>query len=243
MGRDPAQDRLNDLAPGSRNGNSRSGRWVSVALARPAAGGFDDPVVVSVFDGEFAPLDDAEPIDVNGGTFRTVQIGAWQALATNALPTLLAEGAVPVALLADVMSAARITTNGTDVSVVLDSVPDGFEIIVPPQALGDDTTPRRTLASRTNMLVINEVSDWIDPLLYAAGTGTDIQRLEFGESIGWTGTTNERIPLTFLVWSPEPGTLLEITTTDPDRPIADLVALAEQTEAAPIADWESAYPD
>ena len=92
------------------------------------------------------------------------------------------------------------------------------------------------------MLAINEVSDWIDPLLYAAATGTDIIRTTVGDTPAWTGTTSERIPLRYLVWSPEPGVVLEITTTDGNRPVEDLVALAEQTTAIPVADWEAKYP-
>lgn len=35
----------------------RSGRWVSTAIGRVSADGVDDPIVASVFDGTFAPLD------------------------------------------------------------------------------------------------------------------------------------------------------------------------------------------
>ena len=236
-------DWLDDLGPAFRAGNGRSGRWVSTALAVPVAGGYDDPIQVSVFDGEYNRRGDADTIEIDGQTFETVQVGAWQQLMTTTTPTLVVNGAVPLDRLAEVMSAARITTNGNDFSVALDSVPDGYEVLVAPQVLGDDTQLRRTLASQTAELAINEVSDWVDPLLYASGTGTDIERVAVNGATAWTGMTNERFPLTFLVWSPEPGILLEITTTDDNRPITDLVALAERTQALPIDAWNVRYPE
>lgn len=233
---------LTDLAPAMRDGDLRSGRWISTAIARTSANGYDDPILLSVFDGEYAALRDAETIDVDGQTYRAVQIGTWQALASDSSPTVMAEGAVELQELADAIAAAAITTNGPDFSILLATLPDGYDVIIAPQALGDDATPRRTLASQSNMLTINEVSDWIDPLLYAASTGTDITRHTVAGAPAWTGTTNERIPLTFLVWSPQPGVVFEITTTDNDRPVEDLVALAEQTTAISVADWDAAYP-
>jgi len=92
-------------------------------------------------------------------------------------------------------------------------------------------------------LAINEVSDWVDPLLYAAGTATDITRRTVGDTTAWSGTTSERTPLTVLAWSPQPGVVLEVTTIDNDRPLDDLVALAEATSAIPLADWETKYTD
>jgi hypothetical protein len=234
---------LGDLGPAFREGNARSGRWVSTALAVPVDGGYDNPIQVSVFDGEYNGRSDAEPIEIDGQTFETVQVGAWQQLMTTTTPTLVVNGAVPLDRLTEVMSAARITTNGEDISVVLDSIPDGYQVIVAPQVLGDDTRLRRTLASQTAELAINEVSDWVDPLLYASGTGTDIERLAVNGAPAWAGRSNERFPLTFLVWSPEPGILLEITTTDDNRPSSDLVALAERTESVPIDAWNERYPE
>jgi len=234
---------LDDLGPAFRDGNGRSGRWVSTALAVPVDGGYDESIQVSVFDGEYNGRGDAESIEIDGVTFETVQVGAWQQLTSTTTPTLVVSGAVPLDRLNEVMSAARITTNGEDISVMLDSIPNGYQVIVGPQVLGNDTKLRRTLASQTGKLAINEVSDWVDPLLYASGTGTDIERLAVNGSPAWTGVTNERFPLTFLVWSPEPGILLEITTTDDNRPITDLVALAERTEAVPIDAWNERYPE
>ena len=236
-------DWLDDLGPAFRESGGRSGRWVSTALAVPVDGGYDNPIQVSAFDGEYNGRSDTETIEIDGQTFETVQVGAWQQLMTTTTPTLVVNGAVPLDQLTEVMSAARITTDGEDISVVIDSIPDGYEVIVAPQVLGNDTKLRRTLASQTAELAINEVSDWVDPLLYASGTGTDVERLTVNGSPAWTGTTNERFPLTFLVWSPEPGILLEITTTDDNRSITDLVALAERTEAIPVDAWNERYPE
>lgn len=238
-----APDWLDDLGPAFRDGNGRSGRWVSTALAVPVDGGYDDPIQVSVFDGAHNGRSDAETIEVDGQTFETVQVGAWRQLMTTTTPTIVVGGAIPLDRLTEVMSAARITTNGEDISVVLDSIPPGYQVIVAPQVLGNDTKLRRTLASQTAELAINEVSDWVDPLLYASGTGTDIERVDVNGSPAWTGMTNERFPLAFLVWSPEPGILLEITTTDENRSITDLVALAEQTEAVSVDTWNERYPE
>lgn len=233
---------ITDLQAAMRDGAPRSGRWVTTVIARPSTDGFDDPIQVSAFDGEYNSLRGTETIELNGQTFESIQIGAWQALLTDSSPTLIAEGAVELTELADVLSNASITTNGPDFSVALDEIPDGYEVIVTPRLLGESVLPRRVLASQSNMLAINEVSDWIDPLLYASGTGTDISRRTVGDITAWTGTSSDRVPLTFLVWSPQPGVLLEITTTDNDRSIEDLIALAEQTTVIPIADWEEKYP-
>lgn len=93
-------------------------------------------------------------------------------------------------------------------------------------------------------LAINEVSDWGDPLLYAASTGADLTRHDLGSMTGWSGTTtaNPHGPITFLVWSPQPGVLLEIDSTNSARSIAGLAELATKTTVIPANEGDVLYP-
>jgi hypothetical protein len=66
----------------------------------------------------------------------------------------------------------------------------------------------------------------------------DHRSVAVGELTGWTGLTNFNRygPMTFLVWSPESGVVLEIVTTDPDRAVDDLVELALLTRVVEAAE-------
>ena len=93
-------------------------------------------------------------------------------------------------------------------------------------------------------LAINEVSEWADPLLYAASTGADITGYALDTTTGWSGTSTSSPygTITFVVWSPRPGVLLEIASTDPGRSIDDLVQLANDTSVIPATEWDDTYP-
>lgn len=54
-----------------------------------------------------------------------------------------------------------------------------------------------------------------------------------------SGTTGEA--LRFLMFSPRPGVVIDITTTDADRTIGDLVELARGVEVVPVERWESIH--
>ena len=105
---------------------------------------------------------------------------------------------------------------------------------------------RPTVASsESNHYGINEISDWTDPVLAAAGSGAEITAvgLDADGTVGWTGrmTFHPYGPLRFLVWSPRPGVVFEITTDDMDRSVDDLVDVAAATSAIGIDEWERIY--
>jgi hypothetical protein len=237
-------DWLGDLGPGRRTGGQRTGRWVATAIGIPTADGFADPIAIAAFDGSWSTLDAAAPVVLGGTTYRTVTIGDWRALATTDEPTLVAHGEVAIDLLRDVLAASRLVTSGADITVALDRVPPGYQPVVAPHQLADDVVVRRTLAEGGGRLAINEVSDWVDPALYAASTGADIARQDIGGLTGWSGmtTSGSSGAITFLVWEPQPGVLFEIDSTDGARTIADLIELAAATTAVAASEWDVLHP-
>ena len=48
-------------------------------------------------------------------------------------------------------------------------------------------------------------------------------------------------PLRFLIFSPEPGVVVDITTTDPNRTVADLLELARGVELLTVDEWEALH--
>jgi hypothetical protein len=143
---------------------------------------------------------------------------------------------------ADLAAVAKLASAVDDhgqLTLALDGRPDGYSLVAGPQALAQDTPDRAGWASRDGTLSINDVSDAVHPLLYAAGTGADLEQVTVGGEPGWTGA---RSTLRFLAWSPQPGVVFEIVTTDLDRPLRDLVALAAATRAMPIAEWHQQAP-
>ena len=86
-----------------------------------------------------------------------------------------------------------------------------------------------------------------EPLLAAAQTGADLGAVEIGVGgePGWIGRTTAHPdgPLEFLIWSPSPGVVLEISTDDPDRTLRDLVDLAHATSLLPDDEWDARYDD
>ena len=199
---------------------------------------------MSAFDGTWEALADASPVEIDGQAFLRAQIGEWQALATTTQPIIAANGNVDQHTLHDILTATRITNHEDEFTITISTMPNGYVELVPPYALATDTTPRRTLAAINGELAVNEVSDWADALLYAASTGVDISRHSVDTTTGWSGTTtaNPNGPITFLVWSPRPGVLLEIDSTAPNRTIDELVDLANNTTAIPATEWDDTYP-
>jgi hypothetical protein len=231
---------------GVQPGGSRSGRWVSMAIGRRSAGAVSDPIVVSAFDGAYRPLDDAETVTIGGVPLRSVRLGDWQTLATDGTPTVMVHGSVDERTLAAVLDAVEVTGPSGEFSLRLRSRPARYAEIVAPRVLGPDIQSRRSLASETGGVRgtgINDLSDSTDPLLAAAASGSDLRAVDLGGTTGWVGgTTNHPVgPLRFLVWSPRPGVVFEITTGDTRRTDGDLVDLALATSVLDPDDWDDLY--
>jgi hypothetical protein len=223
----------------------RAGRWTSMAIGRVSAdaNAISQPIVVSVFDGTYTPLDDAEPVTIDGVPFRLAKIGSWHVLATDGTPTVMVEGAADEATLKAVLDAAEVNDVSGELALQLQSYPDGFTEVVSPRVLGTDYQFHRSLGSETADDGIHEVSDMTDPLLAAARTGADLTSVDIGGTTGWVGGTDERPegPLRFLIWSPRSGVVFEIVTLDMQRSYDDLVDLALATSTMEPRDWDMRY--
>lgn len=233
---------LGELVPGRRPGAERDGTWVSTAIARPTADGYESPIVVSSFDGTWSALADAAPVTIDGRTYVAATFGDVELVAAFGTPSVVASGAVDRSVLASIVA-------GTDTHVVdgvdtlrLTARPASYVEIVPPTRLGEDVADRRTLAETGGRLAINEVSDHVDALLAAAGTGAALHRVVVAGGTGWSGTAPTTSALMFLVWSPRPGVVFELDSTDPSRTVGELVDLASRTTAIPTADWDQRHP-
>ena len=216
---------------GQRDSGFRTGYWTATAIARRSAGTYVDPITVTAFDGTWAALDDASEITINGTRYRLVRSEAQTILATTMTPTIAASGPVDPEVLGEALEALRLDASSRPYAAAFVTLPDGYEQVSPFRELAADPTPRATLADPDGTLTINEVSDWVDPFLYAAGTGADITAEDLATGTGWSGntTSNPYGPLTFLVWAPQPGIVFEIVSSDPSRSISDLIALANAT--------------
>lgn len=216
-----------------RPAGNRTGRWVQAAFGVRDGPAVHSLITVAAFDGTFTGLDDALPLEVEGVTYRSLRIGSWHALFTTGRPTIMVTGPAD-ADLAVVAAMAHVVDDRGLLTLALDGEPAGYSLVVPPQTLADDTADRPTFAARDGSLSINDVSDSIDPLLYAAVAGVDLRAVDIDGVTGWHGA---RDGLTFLAWSPQPGVVFEIVTTDTTRSVDDLAALAAATEVMPIKEW------
>jgi hypothetical protein len=224
------------------------GRWVTAAVAEEAGPGeLHDPITVAVFDGPYAVLDDAVEVTIGGTTLRSVRVDGWpgwEVLATVSSPTVMVDGHVDRDTLADVLEAVEVLEPSGAFTFRLSGLPDGYTAIVPPAELAPDGGTRRVLGSETGEVGITDVSDRLDPLRSAAGTGVDLAAVDVGGTTGWTGETESEPAGTirFLIWSPHPGVVFELDVTDPGRTVDDLVELAEATTAIPVDEWDELYP-
>lgn len=230
---------------GYRAGGLRDGRWVSMAIGKVSDDAITEPIVISVFDGTYEPLDGAQTVMIDGASRRSIRFEGWQALATDETPTVLVTGSTDEHTLNAVLDAVEVIDPLGTFSVRLRVRPDGYAEVVDRRVLGPDPEMSRTLAGESGDVGINEVADWTDPLLYAASSGADLMAVDLGADTGWIGvsTANPSGPLRFLVWSPRPGAIFEITTDDIDRTNRDLIDLALATSALEIRDWDSLYRD
>jgi hypothetical protein len=234
---------------GEREGAIHTGHWVSTAIGIDGGNGTtQDPIWVAATDGSLKDLDTAETIVTDGQRLRLLDLGTgWQTVATTSQPMIVVSGTVETSLLLEVVQAVRAEASGGGISLHVDALPDSYTELVPAQAHAEDVAHRQTLAGATAENVINEISDWVQPELAAAATGADYEEVIVGDSTGWTGRSESHPfgPLRFLVWSPEPGVVLEIVTTDLDRSVDDLVQLAGSVRLLPADEWDEvlAYDD
>ena len=207
---------LGELGPGLRTGALRTGRWVTAAIgAEPQQ--TDSP--------RRSPcrrlMDPGKHSRVHPPSRSTAAPSCACCRSVTGRhsphprdPQIAAAGNVDQHTLHDVLSATRITSHEDRFTIMIGTMPDGYVELVPPHALPADTTPRRTLAETGGALAINEVSEWADPLLYAASTGADITGYALATTTGWSGTSTSGPygTITFVVWSPRPGVLLSRST-------------------------------
>ncbi len=128
--------------------------------------------------------------------------------------------------------------------------PDGYSLIVEPTALGQDETPRSVVADDFRSVSINEISDRVDPLLAAALGGerlrsVNINTVNLGTVSGWTGIYEDEEfgPLRSLVWSPEPGVVLELSVVAERWNLDETIALAEGVTMVTPDQWHLRYPE
>jgi hypothetical protein len=215
---------------------------VTTAIGQVSADAIASPIVISVFDGTYGPLGEATTVTIDGAPRRSVRHEGWQALATAGTPTVMASGSVDERTLVAVLDAVEVTDPSGAFGLRLGDLPDGYAEVVSPRVLGPDPSPRRTLAGASGAVGINEVSDWTDARLAAMGSA-DVTAVDLDGETGWTGvaTGNPYGPLRFLVWSPRPGVVFEITTDDMGRTEDDLVDLALATSTLAVDEWDRLY--
>jgi hypothetical protein len=222
----------------------RTGRWVSTLLGVETGDGqVSFPVSVALTDGTLRGLDAAEEVIVGGRALRSLSIGDWQAIATTEGPTIIVSGAVDTSLLLEVLDAVTTGATATGDSLTVSPVPTGYVERVAPQLHAQDFPSRRMLTNADGDTSINEISDWVDPELAAAGSGAEYRLVDIDGAEGWTGRTesNPFGALTFLVWSPEPGVVLEIVTTNSERTTEELIELASATSLISASEWDDAF--
>ncbi|MEM9132740.1 MAG: hypothetical protein AAGE88_10380 [Actinomycetota bacterium] len=234
-----------------REGQQRTGQWTSAAIAIPTADGYEQPIVISVLRGDAFYLDKATPLEADlrspaFGDLISFTDGPWTAVATRTDPIVSVSGAVELSALLDVLSAMTRAESSPD-SLVLDTtqLPDGYSLIVEPTALGQDQTPRNVVADDYRTASLNEISDRANPLLAAALGGGRLQAVNIGPTTGWAGIYDDEEfgPLRSLIWSPEPGVVLELSVVAERWSLDDTIALAEDVTMVTPDQWNLRYFD
>jgi hypothetical protein len=230
-------DWFGDPLDGRRAGGEMTGRWTSAAIGVERGGGrVGSPIWVGVTDGSFRVLDRSEAVVVDGHDYRSVRLGDRQVVASTGRPTVFAGGAVDIGTLASVVRGARTGDTPGGPALELGPLPAGYTLLVPPQRHAkQDPAAGRTLAGTSGRTGVDEVSEWVRPELAASASGADYEQVAVGDADGWTWATGSSRSL---VWSPEPGVVLEITTEDPDLAVDDLVDLGRQVDLVPAAEWD-----
>lgn len=226
--------------PGSRDAAIRTGMWTSAAIG-VAGDEVLSPIIISVTDGTLRGLDSAPDATLDD-TVRFLESNGWLLFATKATPTVVVSGAVEPELLMEVLRS--VTWDDADrLEVGLNSLPSGYAVVVQPQTHAPDTASRRNLTNSAGDVSISDVSEWATPELAAAASGADYTEVLVNGQPAWTGrsTFNASGPLAFLVWSPAPGVVLEITTANPDLSPDQLIHLAEASTILDAAGWDDIY--
>jgi hypothetical protein len=228
--------------PGARPGGDRTGRW-TVAAIGSGSEPITSPINISVTDGTFGSFGTVDNVSLNGRAIRVMQSSGFTLLATTSTPTVVVSGAVDRAILADVLAATTAADRNGKLVLGLSALPPGYAVVVQPQVQAVDPPNRPTLTNADGDVAINEVSDWVNPQLAAAASGASYAKVVVGGRPAWAGKSdfNPSGSLTFLNWSPQPGVVLEITTSNPRRTIAELIQLAESTAILPAAEWHAVY--
>lgn len=232
---------------GRRPAADRIGHWVSTAIGQDDGSGIVlSPIWIGATTGSLRDMNTADTIVVGTETFRVLDFGTgWRALATTGEPSVVAAGVVDTALLVEVLNATHVEFTGSEITALsLDQLPEQYIQLLRPQEHAPDVADRRTLTNATGDIALNETSDWVEPKLAAAASGATFEAISVGDTIGWTGHTdlNPYGPVTFLMWSPEPGVVLEIGSTNADRSIEDLVELALTVDLLPSEIWDAEVP-
>lgn len=224
---------------GMSDGQDRTGRWISAAIGIRFGDTVLSPVILSATDGTSSSLDNAETINLDGQPLRSLKVDRWQTLATTGSRYVVASGAVEEAVLAELLRLVEVSAEPTGLSLEISDLPDRYSLIQPPRVLRDGPVQRHTLTNSLADISIDDVSEWGDAELAAAATGVTYRQVSVGRLTGWVGQSdlNSFGPLSFLTWSPQPGVVLEITTSNPDRSIDDLAELAVKTQAVPVETW------
>ncbi len=229
------------VRPAERTGGLRTGSWVSAAI------GVGDttvvgPIAISATDGGLpAWLDDAESVVDGDLAYVSFERSGYRALASTTDPAVIVSGAVSVELLLDVLWSATAVDAEGELAPNLWRLPDGYSVQIQPQVQAPDPVERPTLTNAAGDTAINEVSDWVNPELAAANSGAAYTKVSVGGVPAWTGRSDLFSSISFLVWSPQPGVVFEITSSNPDRSLADLIRLAEATTVLPVDDWHELY--
>lgn len=236
--------------PARRVGGQRRGQWTSAAIAIPTDDGYDQPVMISILRGDASYLDDATPVGPGlsppaFGQLVSSTIGPWTALTTQTDPMVTVSGGVEPSVLLEVFDALARAESSPD-SLILDTtqLPDGYRLIVEPTALGEDQISRKVVADEHRTASLNEISDRVDPLLAAAAGGRPLQSVSVGTTTGWTQTFDDEEfgLLRSLVWSPEPGVVLELSVVAEHWTLDHTIALAEGVTLVTPDQWDLHYP-
>ena len=231
--------------PGERPAGHHEGNWVSAAIGIvDAAGGVEAPILVSVTDGSPGEIDGATPIEIDGRPLLVASYDTgWNLVATTGQRRIVASGVVEVAVLAALIDEVWVGPGDGDLAFQLTTLPEGYTTLVEPQVRAADPPGRRTLVAgggQPGHTVINEVSEWVRADLSAAASGADHQAVAVGDVTGYLATINHISGdvITFLAWSPEPGVVLEISTTDLAVPTQELIELAQRVRLVPVDQWD-----
>lgn len=231
----------------------------TVTLSADATGpSFSEFAVGKVVDGEVSdavtiyvgPADAIGSSDPNGapvtvyghaGTIVTETIAAGEG---NSIvtwgddPTFVAVGTDPMAFLDTSEDSPFSLVDGDDgnPTVEVGTLPDGYELLVPPQTAGGDVV--------TGSIQLGDNSVWVSTRNMAASmvTSGPMRRIDVGGSPGWAFIENPDTR-NDITWQVDDHTYAYLTVEDGSSP-QEALALAESVTFIPLDDWLTLYtPD